>query len=505
MTKRWLWWIVGVAFVVRLGMWSFFATHFLALVTWRLPDDALYYFTIAQNIASGFGISFDGIHPTNGMHPLWLFAITPIFFLGLSKIAAINVVLLLQSLIDVVVVWLIGSTVFKALDQSSEANRKYAAGAAALLYALSPFTLMRGINGLETTLTSFVLMLWLRTYWSAVRDKRFVALGLVTGFLLLARTDSFLIILPLCICSLWGRKIGIRQALVTAVIALIIVAPWLLWNYATFGSILQSSAQAVPIMAMRKYNVIYGPSLKYVYLLIDTFKNVLKPFWYSTAGIALLTIGYSILAKRKEFSATYRAVLWLVGGGILLLAIHSFFRGFIRDWYVEELLPLFLVAYGISIGVNADRTSLSRGVWRLATVILIIQLWMNRQPMYASQQTVIERGVPLVENLSEHASIASLNSGYYGYFAKRPGSIINLDGVVNPEAVRSIKHGDLNGLLKRDSVEYILEFQGDFGGYLNLIDHHMLDDYYVDSAFPARETKLLLMRRSVRAFGNPQP
>jgi len=501
MSKHWLLWIVLAGLLVRIALWAFFSSHILTLVTWRLPDDALYYFAIARNLATGHGISFDGIHPTNGMHPLWLFTITPIFFFGLSKWAAINAILLLQSVFDAAVLWLIGRTVYDSLPDSSESNRHLASGVTSLLYALSPFVLLRGINGLETTLTALLLVIWLRTL---LRPRiPIVLIGIVTGLLLLARTDSFLILLPAGCYAFWKRRITFAQMATIVLLALLVVAPWLIWNYITFGSIVQSSAEAVPIMAMKKYDVIYGPNLKYVYLLIDAVKNSLKPFWYSTAAISLLTVGYCVLSKRSRFTEAHRAILLMIVGGMLLLVVHTFLRGFIRDWYVEGLLPLFLLGYGVSIGINANHTLLSNGVWRLAAVILIIQLWVNRQPMYASQQTVLERGVPLVENLSEHASIASLNSGYYGFFAKRPGSIVNLDGVVNPDAVRSIKQGDLNGLLKRDSVEYILEFQGDFGGYLNLIDHHMLEDYYVDSAYPARETKLLLMRRSVRVFRNP--
>jgi hypothetical protein len=42
-------------------------------------DDAYYYFQIARNAAHGRGISFDGLAPTNGFHPLY-FAV--LVFLG---------------------------------------------------------------------------------------------------------------------------------------------------------------------------------------------------------------------------------------------------------------------------------------------------------------------------------------------------------------------------------------------------------------------------------------
>jgi hypothetical protein len=49
---------------------------------WFIRDDAYYYFKVAQNISEGHGSTFDGIHATNGYHPLWLLICIPIFALA---------------------------------------------------------------------------------------------------------------------------------------------------------------------------------------------------------------------------------------------------------------------------------------------------------------------------------------------------------------------------------------------------------------------------------------
>ena len=46
---------------------------------WFIRDDAYYYYKVAQNISEGRGSTFDGIHPTNGYHPLWLLICIPVF------------------------------------------------------------------------------------------------------------------------------------------------------------------------------------------------------------------------------------------------------------------------------------------------------------------------------------------------------------------------------------------------------------------------------------------
>src|SRR5215475_3514123 len=66
--------------------------------TWFSRDDAYYYFKVAQNISEGHGSTFDGIHPTNGYHPLWMLICIPIFALArFDLILPLRVLLLVMS------------------------------------------------------------------------------------------------------------------------------------------------------------------------------------------------------------------------------------------------------------------------------------------------------------------------------------------------------------------------------------------------------------------------
>jgi 4-amino-4-deoxy-L-arabinose transferase-like glycosyltransferase len=507
--KRWLIWIAALGLGLRLLAWLYFCGHLLAMVTSRLPDDALYYFTIARNLAHGHGITFDGVHPTNGMHPLWLFIIAPFFWASLTKWGYIHAVLLFQSILDAAIVWLIGSTVYDALPNAKPSNRITAAAASAMFYAASFIVIVRSINGLETTVTAFLLVLWLRIYLQTLSEnsgnRAWALAGIVTGLLLLARTDSFIILIPLTVHALQTRaRAEWKKMLLALVIAVVIVSPWVVWNIVQFGTPLQSSAEAVPILAMRKYNALYGASyLKFWHLSIEALRNALKPFWYAAFGLPLLTIAFAIFSRRKTISSPERSVYFLVLGGVLLLVIHSMFRGFIREWYVEALLPIFLIAFGISMGANSGKTEArASGRWLLVAIVLVLQIIFYRTPQMRSQQAVVFTGVPLVQELTRPeygkppVHVAALNSGYYSYFAQ-PGSVVDLDGVVSPEAVSYIKQGDLHGYLDRDSVSYILDFEGDFGGYVNLIDRHLLDSFVSERLIwqPGHLDPLILYRR----------
>ena len=69
-----------------------------------IADDAFYYFTIARHAAAGHGVTFDGLAPTNGFHPLWLVLLIPLFSAAAALRAgswtAVHLALSLCALLD---------------------------------------------------------------------------------------------------------------------------------------------------------------------------------------------------------------------------------------------------------------------------------------------------------------------------------------------------------------------------------------------------------------------
>ncbi|MCP4539563.1 MAG: hypothetical protein GY832_20705 [Chloroflexi bacterium] len=74
--KRLLWTVTVVGIVLWLLL-SWVSLSFL--MEYLVSDDAFYYFTIARNAVRGHGVTFDGVTPTNGFHPLWLVSLLPIY------------------------------------------------------------------------------------------------------------------------------------------------------------------------------------------------------------------------------------------------------------------------------------------------------------------------------------------------------------------------------------------------------------------------------------------
>ena len=71
------------------------------ILDWYSSDDGFYYFQVARNLAGGAGFTFDGLNPSNGFHPLWLFVITPLFlFSQFDLLLPLRLLVILSALLS---------------------------------------------------------------------------------------------------------------------------------------------------------------------------------------------------------------------------------------------------------------------------------------------------------------------------------------------------------------------------------------------------------------------
>lgn len=91
------WAIAGFTSVILL-VFCFFPRSWL--VRYLFTDDAFYYAQIARNIALGLGSTFDGIHETNGYHPLWMLFWIPFYKIwGLADWLPLRMILGVQAVL----------------------------------------------------------------------------------------------------------------------------------------------------------------------------------------------------------------------------------------------------------------------------------------------------------------------------------------------------------------------------------------------------------------------
>ncbi|HSG26936.1 MAG TPA: glycosyltransferase family 39 protein, partial [Candidatus Krumholzibacterium sp.] len=221
-----------------------------------LYDDSFYAFKIARNIAAGNGLTFDGVHPTTGFQPLYVFLLVPAYMAaGSDLVTPVYIALTMLALLTSLTAWLV-----------YRISRRYTgfvpAVLAAAVWGFSPIVTKQGANGLETGLSTFMIALSVYYYIDRVRphwklpNGRFAVLGMLLGVTVLSRIDGVFLVLAMMLdylLVLRKRKMAaqalVRVSLMSAGVALL-YGPWLLVNMLQSGSPIQDSGSATRFLSM---------------------------------------------------------------------------------------------------------------------------------------------------------------------------------------------------------------------------------------------------------------
>ncbi len=204
MPKKFPWFevVVGVIFL-SATLYAALSDAYNLPNRWFIRDDAYYYFKVAQNISEGHGSTFDGIHPTNGYHPLWLLICIPIFAL-----ARYDVILPLRVLAVVTGVLQYGTAIllYRLLRRAVSAP---AGMLAALYWLFNSYVLLylykTGVeSGIALLLLTGLLYLLYRfdTEWSRA-GKPLAKIALLGGVALLTAFARLDLIFLVVVVGIW--------------------------------------------------------------------------------------------------------------------------------------------------------------------------------------------------------------------------------------------------------------------------------------------------------------
>ena len=168
-----------------------------SLLNWYNIDDAFYYYKVAQNITAGHGITFDGMNPTNGFHPLWMVICLGIFWLG-------NYNLLLPLRILVVISGFFNAATALFLYRLlSKYLHPFASILGSLAWALLPSIFgVTIVHGMESVISAFFIILLLYQAVnllsidenSKVTPWQMAQLGLIGALTILSRLDNVFVV-----------------------------------------------------------------------------------------------------------------------------------------------------------------------------------------------------------------------------------------------------------------------------------------------------------------------
>lgn len=468
------WPIVLVLAIGVLISFSFALAPFDFVLGNLLSDDSFYYFQIARNIAEGSGSTFDSVNLTNGYHPLWLIAILP-FFYALSDgsvydVVPIQGVLALSALLYVAT----GAVLLAIIRRYTKSA--WVKAAALGFWFLNPFLLYQMLNGLETALSVFFIAL---LFLAGIRvaelpgTRRFIETGIVGGLMMLSRLDTVFYFIGLLAYLVYrnGVRGSVRPVLISGIAATLVVAPWLLWNAVSFGTVMTSSSVASTMVNHELIVQDHGPSwfqtFKAAVYMTDREARAVVPFTGIPVVLFVLAglcIGWFLFGRgRTMLPRLPREIpveLFIASGFMLNFVANASIRWTARPWYFIAINLLIAIWLGWFLEKLREEGYLNRFVASalvLASLFLFYVGWSKSlQDVAAPQRQMLETTQWMNENLPADALLGAFNSGIQGYFSTH--RVVNLDGLVNTEALAALQRKDVWGYMQDEGVEYLADY-----------------------------------------------
>lgn len=426
-----------------------------------VADDASYYFQIALNAARGNGLSFDGVHPTNGFHPIW-----QALLIGLAWISHrppeeyVRWVLVVQTLLMIGTAVLLRRVLFR--------DGRLVAGSFGLLGFLL-LVFVPALNGMESALTWFALAaLVARAPLTAAHARPSVARGIEVGawlaLLCLCRLDlvfhalAGIALLPF---SLWWISGATLAAL---------LAPYLLWNVATFGHLVPISGAlktsfptpgfhlgAFQITRLDQLLLLLGCLTSACYLALWLSRRS-RPGFDVRPTVDRQTQRGQALGSTREHDLLAIGALLHVAYCVLYVRWAAF------GWYfVPEKLALVLLGPAL-LGPWIDRPlqRIGRALPVAVTALLLVGLGLLyrrdwSRPVDSSWHVASYRAAVWARtNLPAGAVLAMKDAGHFAFFSQR--SVVNLDGLANNfEYQEALRADGFAPYLAASGVEYFVQ------------------------------------------------
>ncbi len=432
-----------------------------------LTDDSYYALSIARNIGQGQGITYSGIM-TNGFQPLYVFTSAVFYRLfGRADGVAIATILVLQSLINAATGLLLFG-LLRRLKASIGANL------ALIIWSLSPYVIWNGVNGLETGLATFLLAASAYYYVAKIKHVlsptlgAYLILGILLGLSVLTRLDMGFWAVAIAFDAVVAPRRShvfrrITGVLCATAIAALLTAPWFIYSYGKFGSLVPSSGDAVRTISLAIYHAPGQPAeylsegciptKYYASLLFSSIQTILSCFeplstLFSLSGILVLTLVSAAVLWKPLFRCAREHPFLVIFPPFQIGAYSFWIFGpwfFPRYYYSTEAVILIWACLAAQAALNrlAINSKALRSMY-ITLVLLLLVLPSNSLPQLflegrlGSREAVESNTRRLGNIVPDGATIGVFQSGAVEYDL-RDRRVLNLDGVVNPYALDALK------------------------------------------------------------------
>ncbi len=481
-------------------------------------DDAFYYFKIAQNFPRYGFMTFDGIHATDGVQPLWAIILCalayPLQWLGIrdpDTVARFFVAItaLTHAASCIVLFHLLARTVSTAVA---------IAAAGALLFPLD--IVWSRVWGMENSLYALMLVLTVSYYHLRFlprpQNRGALILGCLLGLTALSRLNAGLFVACLLVHLLFCRTIPRshrwRFAALAALATGVVVLPYFAASAASTGRWTPISGAVKRVLAdqyLEKQGIERRVSVDFIKLAGTQAKNAGSYFVTSRAGDALWLLGYRAIHDGAVRWRTLLSILFAILIIPVLVSRNLGWFAILRERFAR-LRPFgYVLAFGladatVSIFLFPNQTGYAMTRWWFAnneiiTVVIVATLtgtfgaylaanflsrrrsmalalvWIAGLSLFHNQEmlrfyfrdTIEYRDWNLsyndepygaarwaAQNLPADATIGSWNAGLLGHYARQ--RVVNLDGLVNDSTlVPYIKDKQISKYILLNRIQYI--------------------------------------------------
>ena len=472
--------LITASFVLRL----FLINQDISVILNKfLADDAYYYYALAKNIVNGHGIVFNYGIPTNGFHPLYVLILVPIFKL----LYPYGVNLPIYASLIILTLFSVGTSIFLYLIVSKFLNKE-AGLLAAFIWLFNPYILFVSLMGLETPIQIFFISLL--TYFIVTKGSEThfsthesVIIGLLIGIIFLSRMDGVFIgigvIGTFAIRKLFKNgefrisnlKRLLQPDLVIMIsVAFLMVLPWIAWNLIELNRITPVSGEALRMIRLSSSsypNLVIGSIYKTGTFVANfffiPFTNIIQGFL--VVFLALIAPSIVLILKKDDLIHKLISSLdFLVISSVFYYVFYWFYELGFREWYSLYTSFLVTIVFSTMIVKVIQRIELKK-IKQIAYIILTCILVSAfifggivkyKQGNYPQEKLKWEVANYLESNIPPNKTIGSFNTGIYQYYTKKH-DVINLDGVMNPEAYQAKKNGSIELYILEKNITYIVD------------------------------------------------
>lgn len=434
------------ACAVATQFWRFRSSAFLS----SYDDDFFYYLVVAKNIASRQISTFDGIHLTNGYHPLWMLVL--VVFSSIARGNAIFYLVQAAIVAGVMASYWAAGNLFRKYAGDHLVTEVGAAG-----IAIQMLVLAQGGMEIILTIPLILAMCWYRLSpnfrWSLPTS---IFYGLLASLIVLSRLDAviFVGLLFFLECIYW-RPGSIDEWLIrfgAFASGAIPIGIYLLVNWHLFHTLTPVSGQA---KQLRMHHV---PSVAPLLSALHSL-SVRRLVVYPALVCIVLSVVVAVLRRKGRLARRDAPVVLSLMLFPLLqqIAVSSLSDWHLWSWYVYPFVVATAGALLLGFSLLPVRKRLDSGLTRRSMLAAVCAAILLFAVVDAHQSTVVRErnnncyqfGLDLEGFARTHEGVYAMgdSAGTASYLIHQP--LVQLEGLMMDEAY-------LDNVRKQRNVEEVL-------------------------------------------------